>query len=66
MRIIDEAKKAEKIDNISKENIEKIVSDMIETMVDASGIGLAAPQVHISKRIIIFHMLEDNQDQIDQ
>ena len=27
---------------------------MSETMIDYNGIGLAAPQVHISKRIIIF------------
>jgi len=31
---------------------EALVSDMIETMDSASGIGLAAPQVGVSKRII--------------
>ncbi|MGB5949318.1 MAG: peptide deformylase [Parvibaculum sp.] len=31
-----------------------LVADMIETMIDANGAGLAAPQVHVPKRIVIF------------
>ena len=31
-----------------------IVRDMLETLEDAGGLGLAAPQVHISKRIVVF------------
>ena len=31
-----------------------LVGDMIETMEDAGGIGLAAPQVHVPLRIIVF------------
>ena len=27
---------------------------MSETMIDTDGIGLAAPQVHVSKQVIIF------------
>ena len=27
---------------------------MSETMIDANGIGLAAPQVHLSKRLFIY------------
>ncbi|WP_420265297.1 peptide deformylase [Candidatus Magnetominusculus dajiuhuensis] len=34
-------------------NTQKLLDDMIETMYDAAGIGLAAPQVGVSKRIII-------------
>ena len=33
---------------------------MSETMIDYQGIGLAAPQVHISKRIIIFRNPDKN------
>ncbi len=33
-----------------------LVADMIETMEDADGAGLAAPQVHVSKRVVIFHL----------
>ena len=32
---------------------------MTETMIDAKGIGLAAPQVHIIKQIIIFRVPEE-------
>ncbi|MCG8508638.1 MAG: peptide deformylase [Rhodospirillales bacterium] len=38
--------------------IRRIVSDMIETMMDAYGTGLAAPQVHIPLRIIVFFVSE--------
>lgn len=34
--------------------IRALVEDMIETMIDANGAGLAAPQVHVSRRIVIF------------
>lgn len=29
---------------------------MIETMIDAPGIGLAAPQVHVKLRLFVFHL----------
>ena len=32
----------------------KLLKDMAETMEDANGVGLAAPQVHESKRAIVF------------
>ncbi len=32
-----------------------LVRDMIETMEDARGLGLAAPQVHVAKRVVVFH-----------
>ncbi|MGE5145732.1 MAG: peptide deformylase [Candidatus Eiseniibacteriota bacterium] len=34
--------------------IERLVADMIETMEDANGTGLAAPQVHVPLRVVIF------------
>ena len=34
--------------------IHRLVDDMIETMVDAPGIGLAAPQVHVPLRLVVF------------
>ena len=37
---------------------------MSETMIDYKGIGLAAPQVHISKQIIIFRMIEDQKKKV--
>ena len=35
--------------------IKRLARDMIETMIDADGAGLAAPQVHIPLRLVIFH-----------
>ena len=36
--------------------IRRLVDDMIETMIDAPGIGLAAPQVHVPLRLFVFHL----------
>jgi peptide deformylase len=33
--------------------LKKLIQDMTETMYDAGGVGLAAPQVGISKRVIV-------------
>ena len=38
---------------VTKPRIRKLVKDMLETMYEASGVGLAAPQVGISQRIIV-------------
>ncbi|MGE5271109.1 MAG: peptide deformylase, partial [Thiohalocapsa sp.] len=34
--------------------IRRLVDDMIETMEDAGGTGLAAPQVHVPLRLVVF------------
>jgi len=34
--------------------IRRLVDDMIDTMADAPGIGLAAPQVHVPLRVVVF------------
>ncbi len=47
-------KKAREIKEFSSESLKKIIYDMSETMIDYNGIGLAAPQVHLSNRIVIF------------
>jgi peptide deformylase len=36
--------------------IRRLVADMIETMLDAPGVGLAAPQVHVPVRVFVFHL----------
>ena len=40
------------IDDVSS-SLERLVDDMLETMYDAPGVGLAAPQIGISKRIFV-------------
>jgi len=44
--------KAEKVDNID-ESVKELIRQMKETMVASDGAGLAAPQVGVSKRIIV-------------
>jgi peptide deformylase len=36
--------------------IRRLVADMLETMEDAPGVGLAAPQVHVPLRIFVFRV----------
>ncbi|NOX33845.1 MAG: peptide deformylase [Deltaproteobacteria bacterium] len=42
-----------KVDHIDDE-IKKLVKDMGETMFDAPGVGLAAPQIGVNKKIIVY------------
>ena len=49
---------AEKVENTSDPAVVRLIADMIETLVDISGAGLAAPQVHTSLRIVMFHVPE--------
>ena len=46
------ARKADEIANIDGQ-IHKLATDMVETMYTASGIGLAAPQIGVSQRLIV-------------
>jgi peptide deformylase len=45
-------KKALPVENIDKD-LQRLIDDMLETMHAASGIGLAAPQIGVSKRLIV-------------
>lgn len=42
--------------------IRRLVEDMIDTMYDAPGIGLAAPQVHVPLRIMVFYLPQHRAD----
>lgn len=44
--------KAKKVSRVNR-TVRKILDDMLETMRSAAGVGLAAPQVGISKRLIV-------------
>ncbi len=41
-------------------NIHKLLNDMADTMYDADGVGLAAPQIGISKRVIVVDVGDEN------
>lgn len=45
---------AEPVADPTHPEIRSLIADMIETMIDANGAGLAAPQVYVQKRIVIF------------
>jgi peptide deformylase len=49
------ARAAEPVPDPAAPEIAALVGDMIETMEDAGGAGLAAPQVHVPLRLVIFH-----------
>jgi peptide deformylase len=36
--------------------VRRLVADMLETMEDAGGTGLAAPQVHVPRRLVVFYV----------
>ena len=42
------------------EETRRLVRDMFDTMYDAEGIGLAAPQVGVSERILVVDVTEDD------
>jgi peptide deformylase len=44
---------AQEVSNPADTNIQSLIDDMLATVMDAQGVGLAAPQVYVSKRIII-------------
>lgn len=50
--------KAKKVPSIDP-SIKKLISDMHDTLQAASGVGLAAPQVGISLRIVVIHIPEE-------
>jgi peptide deformylase len=45
---------AQPVDDPRIEPVQRLIADMTETVLDAEGIGLAAPQVHFSLRVILF------------
>ena len=52
-------KVAEPVKNITAEHA-RLIEDMVETMYAAPGIGLAAPQVGVSRRIIVLDTDHEN------
>ena len=48
------------VNNVSKED-QRLMDDMLETMYDANGIGLAAIQIGIPKRIIVIDLSKKNE-----
>ncbi len=49
---------AGQVDDPTAPDILRLIADMVDTLADAGGAGLAAPQVHVPKRVVIFHVPE--------
>lgn len=47
---------AEPIADPQAPEIGQLIADMIDTLADAAGAGLAAPQVHVPLRLVMFHV----------
>ena len=48
-------RRADTVEDPTSPEIQRLIVDMIETMEDAEGAGLAAPQVHVLLRLVVFH-----------
>ena len=44
------------IEGIKAPQVQRFIDDLIETMVEYDGAGLAAPQVHVSQQIVVFEV----------
>jgi len=44
-------------------NLQILIDDMIETMREAPGVGLAAPQVDVSEQLIVVEYSEDDEEE---
>lgn len=52
---------AKNVDQVDAE-IRQLMDDMLETMHDANGIGLAAPQVGVAKRVLVMDIAREDEE----
>ena len=55
-------KKAHKITSFNDPKLQQLIDDMVETMQEARGVGLAAPQVAQSRRLIIVRLPDESDE----
>ena len=55
-------RKAHKITTFDQD-LQVLIDDMIETMRAAPGVGLAAPQVNVSERLIVIEYAPEDEDE---
>ncbi len=56
-------KKAHKVKDFDKD-LKVLIEDMIETMRNEPGVGLAAPQIGVSSRVIVVEYGDDEDDEV--
>ena len=54
---------AEEVLDPTADEIRRLVQDMVDTMEDADGAGLAAPQVHVPLRVVVFHVRAERDEE---
>ncbi len=59
-------RRAAEVDDPTAPAVRRLVADMFETMADAEGLGLAAPQVYAPLRIVIFRAPPDGEPADDE
>ena len=59
------ASKAKIVEPCDVDGLTTLIPDMIETMRSAGGVGLAAPQIGVSLRVIVFEVPEDRATNIE-
>ena len=66
MRIVPDPilrQKAKRVRTINA-SIQRLIADMVETMHDAQGVGLAANQVGVLQRVIVIQLPEDEEPRV--
>ena len=56
--------RAAEVEDPTDPEIQSLIDDMFETMEDAQGLGLAAPQVHVPVRLVVFHVPGEDDDEM--
>ncbi len=54
---------AEPVEDPTSPEIARLINNMVDTMADAPGIGLAAPQVHVAKRVVIYTVPDERTEE---
>jgi peptide deformylase len=49
-------RRADEVEDPTSPEIANLIKDMEDTLADVGGVGLAAPQVHVPLRVVIFHV----------
>ena len=49
-------RRADPVEDPTDPEITRLINDMMDTLADVGGVGLAAPQVHVPLRVVIFHV----------
>lgn len=55
-------RKAHMVKDFNDPALQKLIDDMVETMREAPGVGLAAPQVAVSQRLVVIEYAPDSED----